>query len=175
MTIAKVAWVWLLALAVAGACLAAEPAPKDTGTRVLLKPRYAPGKYLLSWHSELEEAMVAEGGQKPLRQTSTLMELALDAGQADAAGVTPVEITLRRIVSKSSDGGVSQAFDSDQASEKDGTSTAVILGALMKAMPILKLETILHDVEKKFKSKGEQIVQGNFRAIRRAFEEVQVG
>jgi len=50
-----------------------------------------------------------------------------------------------------------------------------MMGALMKAMPILKLETILHDVEKKFKSKGEQIVQGNFRAIRRAFEEVKIG
>ena len=50
-----------------------------------------------------------------------------------------------------------------------------MMGALMKAMPILKLETILHDIEKKFKSKGEQIVQGNFRAIRRAFEEVKVG
>ncbi|MGO8704195.1 MAG: 2-oxoacid:acceptor oxidoreductase family protein [Candidatus Brocadiia bacterium] len=48
-----------------------------------------------------------------------------------------------------------------------------MMGALMKAMPILKLETILHDIEKKFKSKGEQVVQGNFRAIRRAFEEVK--
>jgi len=44
----------------------------------------------------------------------------------------------------------------------------------MRAVPILKLETILHDVEKKFKSKGEQIVQGNFRAIQRAFDEVKV-
>lgn len=50
-----------------------------------------------------------------------------------------------------------------------------MMGALMKVMPILKLETILHDVEKKFKSKGEKIVQGNFRAIRRAFEEVKEG
>ena len=50
-----------------------------------------------------------------------------------------------------------------------------MMGALMSIMPILKLETILADVEKKFKSKGEQIVQGNFRAIRRAFEEVKEG
>lgn len=50
-----------------------------------------------------------------------------------------------------------------------------MMGALMKIMPILKLDTILHDVEKKFKSKGERIVQGNFRAIRRAFEEVKEG
>ncbi len=50
-----------------------------------------------------------------------------------------------------------------------------MMGALMKVMPILKLETILADVEKKFKSKGERIVQGNFRAIRRAFEEVREG
>ena len=50
-----------------------------------------------------------------------------------------------------------------------------MMGALMKIMPILKLETILQDVEKKFKSKGEKIVQGNFRAIRRAFEEVKQG
>jgi len=50
-----------------------------------------------------------------------------------------------------------------------------MMGALMKVMPLLKLETILADVEKKFKSKGEHIVQGNFRAIRRAFEEVREG
>ncbi len=50
-----------------------------------------------------------------------------------------------------------------------------MMGALMKVMPVLKLETILADVEKKFKSKGERIVQGNFRAIRRAFEEVKEG
>lgn len=50
-----------------------------------------------------------------------------------------------------------------------------MMGALMKVMPILKLETILADVEKKFKSKGDRIVQGNFRAIRRAFEEVKEG
>ena len=50
-----------------------------------------------------------------------------------------------------------------------------MLGALMKVVPVLKLETILHDVEKKFKSKGDKVVQGNFRAIRRAFEEVKEG
>ena len=50
-----------------------------------------------------------------------------------------------------------------------------MMGALMKIMPVLKIDTILHDVEKKFKSKGEKIVQGNFRAIRRAFEEVKEG
>ena len=50
-----------------------------------------------------------------------------------------------------------------------------MMGALIKAMPILKIETILEDVEKKFKSKGDKIVQGNFRSIRRAFEEVKEG
>ncbi len=50
-----------------------------------------------------------------------------------------------------------------------------MMGALMKVMPILKIETILADVEKKFKSKGDRIVQGNFRAIKRAFEEVKEG
>ena len=48
-----------------------------------------------------------------------------------------------------------------------------MMGALVKIMPILKIETILADVEKKFKSKGDRIVQGNSRAIRRAFEEVK--
>ena len=50
-----------------------------------------------------------------------------------------------------------------------------MMGALMKVMPILKIETVMADVEKKFKSKGDRIVQGNFRAIRRAFEEVKEG
>jgi pyruvate ferredoxin oxidoreductase gamma subunit len=50
-----------------------------------------------------------------------------------------------------------------------------MMGALMKVMPILNVDTIKKDVEKKFKSKGDAIVQGNFRAIDRAFEEVQEG
>lgn len=50
-----------------------------------------------------------------------------------------------------------------------------MLGALLKAMPMLKVETIKHDVESKLKSKGDRIVQGNFRAIERAYEEVQEG
>ena len=50
-----------------------------------------------------------------------------------------------------------------------------MMGALLKIMPILKLDTILKDVEKKFKSKGDRIVQGNFQAIRRAHEEVREG
>ena len=50
-----------------------------------------------------------------------------------------------------------------------------MMGALVKVVPTLKLDTILKDVEKKFKSKGDRIVEGNFRAIRRANEEVQEG
>ena len=50
-----------------------------------------------------------------------------------------------------------------------------MMGALMKAMPLLKIETIKEDVAKKLKSKGDRIVQGNHRAIPRAFEEVQEG
>jgi pyruvate ferredoxin oxidoreductase gamma subunit len=48
-----------------------------------------------------------------------------------------------------------------------------MMGALMKVMPLLRIDTIKKDVEKKFKSKGDRIVQGNFRAIDRAFEEVK--
>ena len=48
-------------------------------------------------------------------------------------------------------------------------------GALLKVAPLLKIETIKKDVAKKLKSKGDAVVQGNFRAIDRAYEEVQVG
>ena len=50
-----------------------------------------------------------------------------------------------------------------------------MMGALVKILPVLKLETILADVEKKFKAKGDRIVQGNFQAIRRANKEVKDG
>jgi len=50
-----------------------------------------------------------------------------------------------------------------------------MMGALIRAVPLLKIDTIKKDVEKKLKSKGDQIVQGNFRAIQRAYEEVQEG
>jgi pyruvate ferredoxin oxidoreductase gamma subunit len=48
-----------------------------------------------------------------------------------------------------------------------------MMGALVKIVPIIKLETIINDVKKKFGSKGERIVQGNMRAIQRAYEEVR--
>lgn len=48
-----------------------------------------------------------------------------------------------------------------------------MVGALIKATGVLKLDTILHDVEKKFGRKGEKIVKGNKDAITRAYEEVK--
>jgi pyruvate ferredoxin oxidoreductase gamma subunit len=50
-----------------------------------------------------------------------------------------------------------------------------MMGALIKAVPLLKIDTINKDVEKKLKSKGDRVVKGNHRAIQRAFEEVQEG
>lgn len=50
-----------------------------------------------------------------------------------------------------------------------------MMGALVKIVPALQIDPILKDVEKKFKAKGDAIVQGNFRAIRRANEEVKEG
>jgi Pyruvate/2-oxoacid:ferredoxin oxidoreductase gamma subunit len=50
-----------------------------------------------------------------------------------------------------------------------------MMGALLKASPLVKVETVKHDVEKKLKSKGDRVIQGNYRAIDRAYEEVQVG
>lgn len=50
-----------------------------------------------------------------------------------------------------------------------------MLGALLKVLPLVKVETVKHDVETKLKSKGDRIVQGNYRAIERAYEEVKEG
>jgi len=49
-----------------------------------------------------------------------------------------------------------------------------MIGALIKATGCISMETIKKDIEKKFLKKfGERIVQGNVRAIERAFEEVK--
>jgi pyruvate ferredoxin oxidoreductase gamma subunit len=52
-----------------------------------------------------------------------------------------------------------------------------MMGALLKASPIMKFESMLedtkHKLEKKFKNRPE-IVEGNVNAIRRAYEEVKV-
>jgi len=49
-----------------------------------------------------------------------------------------------------------------------------MIGALIKATDCISLEAIKKDVEKKFLKKfGERVVQGNIRAIERAFEEVK--
>jgi pyruvate ferredoxin oxidoreductase gamma subunit len=49
-----------------------------------------------------------------------------------------------------------------------------MIGALIKVGGFMKLETIYHDIEKKFLKKlGEKGVRGNCEAVRRAHEEVQ--
>ena len=50
-----------------------------------------------------------------------------------------------------------------------------MLGALLKARPLLKVESVKSDVAHKLKSKGDRVVQGNQRAIQRAYEEVREG
>ncbi len=49
-----------------------------------------------------------------------------------------------------------------------------MIGALVKASGRVKLETVLHDTEKKLGKKfPEKIVQGNLTAVKRGFEEVK--
>jgi len=49
-----------------------------------------------------------------------------------------------------------------------------MVGALVKATECISLDEVKKDIEKKFLGKfGEKIVQGNNRAIQRAYEEVQ--
>ena len=48
-------------------------------------------------------------------------------------------------------------------------------GALIKATGAIKLESLFKDIEKKFKRKGEQVVQGNIRSLKRAYDEVKEG
>ena len=50
-----------------------------------------------------------------------------------------------------------------------------MVGALIKATQCITVESVKRDVEKKFGRKyGPEIVQGNFRAIDRAFEEARL-
>jgi len=49
-----------------------------------------------------------------------------------------------------------------------------MIGALVKASGIVKLDTVLYDTEKKLSKKfGERIVKGNLKAVNRGFEEVK--
>jgi len=49
-----------------------------------------------------------------------------------------------------------------------------MIGALIKATECITLDTMKKDIEKKFLKKfGERVVQGNVRAIQRAYEEVK--
>ncbi len=49
-----------------------------------------------------------------------------------------------------------------------------MVGALIKATGCISIDAVKTDVEKKFLKKfGDQVAQGNIRAIQRAFEEVQ--
>ena len=49
-----------------------------------------------------------------------------------------------------------------------------MMGALVKVTELLNMETLKKDVQKKFMKKfGEKIVQGNFRALERAYQEVK--
>jgi len=49
-----------------------------------------------------------------------------------------------------------------------------MIGALMKIAGVVGIDAVFHDIEKKFAGKfGAKIVEGNKRAIKRAFEEVR--
>ncbi len=48
-----------------------------------------------------------------------------------------------------------------------------MMGALVKAVPVVKMETIQEDLRHKFGKMGEAIVKGNLRAVERAYEEVK--
>jgi len=51
-----------------------------------------------------------------------------------------------------------------------------ILGALLKAKPVVTVESVEKEVKKKFLKKiGEEKTNANIKAIRRAYEEVQIG
>jgi len=51
-----------------------------------------------------------------------------------------------------------------------------ILGALLKAKPVVTVESVEKEVKKKFLKKiGEEKTNANIKAIRRAYEEVEIG
>jgi pyruvate ferredoxin oxidoreductase gamma subunit len=51
-----------------------------------------------------------------------------------------------------------------------------MIGALMKVASLLPIDAFAHDIEKKFGRKfGPKVVEGNNRALQRAFAEVKVG
>jgi pyruvate ferredoxin oxidoreductase gamma subunit len=51
-----------------------------------------------------------------------------------------------------------------------------MIGALLKVTGILPVDAFAHDIEKKFGHKfGPKIVEGNIKALRRAYEEVRAG
>jgi len=49
-----------------------------------------------------------------------------------------------------------------------------MIGALIRVSGAMQLETVFHDIEKKFLKKlGQRVVEGNISAVKRAYEEVQ--
>jgi len=49
-----------------------------------------------------------------------------------------------------------------------------MLGALVAATQLIKLDTLMNGIKKKFEKKfGSQIVEGNIKAIKKAYEEVE--
>jgi len=51
-----------------------------------------------------------------------------------------------------------------------------MIGALMKVANLLPIDAFAHDIEKKFSHKfGQKVVDGNNRALKRAFDEVKAG
>jgi len=51
-----------------------------------------------------------------------------------------------------------------------------MIGALVKASPLLELEVILQDIKKKFSKKfNDKVITGNLKSIERAYQEVKEG
>jgi pyruvate ferredoxin oxidoreductase gamma subunit len=87
--------------------------------------------------------------------------------------LTPQEIRKKFAIT----GGRLYTCDATKiAIEEVGRSTpnTPMIGALIKATGILKLDSFAKDIEKKFSGKfGEKVVKGNIRALERAYNETK--
>ena len=132
MRTALVVVVLLVAGCVTGAGLGAEPTPTYTGPKVVLKPRYEPGKYVLSAATDTQQEAIPDGKASEPQTMTQVLVLALDVGRGDKDSNTPVEFTYRRIANSFLAPRTQERYDSDGPPEKQDPARLEVFAGLLR-------------------------------------------
>ncbi|MEA3485167.1 MAG: 2-oxoacid:acceptor oxidoreductase family protein [Candidatus Aerophobetes bacterium] len=149
-----------------------EYGPERTGAPMQSFTRISEGPITIHSHVSSPDAVVV--------LDSTLLEMVdVTAGLSEEGVIlvntsqSPEEIKKKLSLKKAKVFTVDATSISMKTMGRNLPNTPM-LGALIKATPLLKIETVISNIEKKLGKKyNTKVVEGNIKAIKKAYEEVK--